>query len=105
MLLLLCILLTGDLPEESVSFTPQEHRRILQAHVDEKRKARALKKAAAAEKLIRLREELAAARAAAAKPKSLTASHARLRSALRQRDDLDSSEASSSEEDGMELGS
>ena len=47
----------------------------------------------------------AAARAAAAKPKSLTASHARLRSALRQRDDLDSSEASSSEEDGMELGS
>ena len=66
-----------------------EHRRILQAHVDEKRKARALKKAAAA----------------AAKPKSLTASHARLRSALRQRDDLDSSEASSSEEDGMELGS
>ena len=82
-----------------------EHRRILQAHVDEKRKARALKKAAAAEKLIRLREELAAARAAAAKPKSLTASHARLRSALRQRDDLDSSEASSSEEDGMELGS
>ena len=82
-----------------------EHRRILQAHVDEKRKARALKKAAAAEKLIRLREELAAARAAAAKPKSLTASHARLRSALRQRDDMDSSEASSSEEDGMELGS
>ena len=82
-----------------------EHRRILQAHVDEKRKARALKKAAAAEKLIRLREELAAARAAASKPKSLTASHARLRSALRQRDDLDSSEASSSEEDGMELGS
>ena len=82
-----------------------EHRRILQAHVDEKRKARAAKKAAAAEKLIRLREELAAARAAAAKPKSLTASHARLRSALRQRDDLDSSEASSSEEDGMELGS
>ena len=55
--------------------------------------------------MIRLREELAAARAAAAKPKSLTASHARLRSALRQRDDLDSSEASSSEEDGMELGS
>ena len=44
-------------------------------------------------------------KAAAAKPKSLTASHARLRSALRQRDDLDSSEASSSEEDGMELGS
>ena len=30
MLLLLCILLTGDLPEEIVSFTPQEHRRILQ---------------------------------------------------------------------------
>ena len=101
----------GDTKHKNIDFKNnvgsylEEHRRILQAHVDEKRKARALKKAAAAEKLIRLREELAAARAAAAKPKSLTASHARLRSALRQRDDLDSSEASSSEEDGMELGS
>ena len=44
-----------------------EHRRILQAHVDEKRKARALKKAAAAE-LDPAPRGAAAARAAAAKP-------------------------------------
>ena len=82
-----------------------EHRRLLQAHVDEKRRARAARKRAAAEKLLRLREDLAAARAAASrKPPALTASAARLRSALKKRDDASSSGASSSSEED-ELGS
>jgi hypothetical protein len=77
-----------------------EHRRLLQAHVDEKRRARAARKRAAAEKLLRLREELAAARAEASrKPPSLTASAARLRSALKKRDDATPSGASSSSEE------